>query len=227
MAFGDDELVFKYIDGKVGYSAEHPMGDGKEDKCLFSIMRFLQSEFFLGVFSASSAAAKTAGGLAKGPKDSSSLSKLVKSIVRKADSELEVQGLDRDFVKSVYPHYLAASVLGISDDHSSFRNCSGEKRIDFIYKKDDKIVIKKLVLDSKTTPYQFLFHISSIIHSISSLLSQGQGEHVQFLESLPAYGLEKLYPLPNLFMFSKLKLPAAEEKKFKKILKKVLGKSRD
>ncbi|MEM3610328.1 MAG: hypothetical protein QW076_05515, partial [Candidatus Anstonellales archaeon] len=123
--------------------------------------------------------------------------------------------------------YLISKVIEIDSNKTSlnFKNkCNhqhNDERIELIFKKDKKIIIKKLKIDNDTTYFHKIFHLCSIMHSLKNLLIEMNYDKIKEIERI-----EKEYEIcivPDLYLFKNFSLPEEEKKKFSNILKKVLS----
>lgn len=230
MAFGEDELIFRINTGKNGIEITKSLvtEDGYAE--LVAILEIIRKEFYELIGIEQQLKLNDGELAAQHNKTLPEQIKFIKNTAKKIKSSLNgLNGLSQEFIKSVVQHWLASLILEQTNrPNVHFSQYTKEKRIDFVYKKNEKLVIKKLAIDNKTSIYQVLFQLSSISYSIINLLKQCNDKNVQnMLEITKQFEANKLYPYPTLSMFAQLELPEAEKRSFGKIIKKVIGKNEE
>ncbi len=227
MAFGEDELVFKLsTSSEYSFEIKKILGEQFPKEELLAILEVIRHALpdSLGVSFAQSFIANF-DSLAS-DKDQQKFPLFLKKFTRNLNhTDIFSKNLSQETLSSLLPHILASRwldlKLGRGSEVSRYRSTAHNSSIDFVFKKGNKIIIKKLTCDEKTSAYHLLFHLCSISHSVLSLLKSNDviTPHLELANKLEEF---KLYPYPNLYMFSGLKLPNDQQKKYKSILKKIL-----
>ncbi|MCX8166579.1 MAG: hypothetical protein N3E37_01885 [Candidatus Micrarchaeota archaeon] len=224
---GDNEIVFKLIDGQKSLIYERKLKSDLTDEIIENLYELLltMKDHFFEALRIETTVEKSQKKIDVLKQNNIELHTFFQEIKKRSKKELK--NISDPLKKTAYEAYLIHTLTNLSEqinllELSNSKNVDENQKIDFIFKKDNKIIIKKLKLDEDTTYYHKLFHMCSIMHSLKNLLLEYNYEKIRKL-----IDLENKYSIcliPDLYFFKELDIPEQEKKKFANILKKVLAK---